>query len=80
MKYYWECLREHIGIVGNDFENLLGTHWEPKKGGKKIPSFPPLRTQKKKKLSTPEPSYWLYEISISKTVRHHFQPGLIPSV
>ncbi len=24
-----------------------------------------------------EPSHWLHEISISKTVRHHFWPGLI---
>jgi hypothetical protein len=23
-----------------------------------------------------EPSHWLHEISISKTVRHHFWPGL----
>jgi hypothetical protein len=26
----------------------------------------------------PEPSHWLHEISISKIVCHHFQPGLIP--
>jgi hypothetical protein len=25
-----------------------------------------------------EPSHWLHEISISKTVHHHFWPGLIP--
>jgi len=25
-----------------------------------------------------EPSHWLHEISISKTVRHHIWPGLIP--
>jgi hypothetical protein len=25
-----------------------------------------------------EPSHWLHEISISKTVCHHFWPGLIP--
>jgi len=24
-----------------------------------------------------EPSHWLHEISISKTVGHHFWPGLI---
>jgi len=25
-----------------------------------------------------EPSHWLHEISISKTIRHHFLPGRIP--
>jgi hypothetical protein len=25
-----------------------------------------------------EPSHWLHEISIFKTVHHHFWPGLIP--
>jgi hypothetical protein len=24
-----------------------------------------------------EPSHWLHEISISKTVHHHFWPGVI---
>jgi hypothetical protein len=83
MKYYWECLRKHIGIVGNSFENRLGTHWEPGKRGKKSPPFSPfphLKPKRKKKLGTPEHCHWLYEISFSKTVRHHFQPGLIPSL
>jgi hypothetical protein len=25
-----------------------------------------------------EPSHWLHEISLSKTVHHHFSPGLTP--
>jgi hypothetical protein len=27
-----------------------------------------------------EPSHWLHEISISKIIRHHFWPGLIPPI
>jgi hypothetical protein len=27
-----------------------------------------------------EPSHWLHKISISKTIRHHFWPGLIPTL
>jgi hypothetical protein len=61
----------------------MGTHWELEgnKGKmKKIPSPAPQHKRKKiKALSVhAEPSHWLHEISISKTVCHHFWSGLIP--
>ncbi len=68
MRCHWEHLREQIGNLGNilitwweQLENLMGTKWE----------------QKRKETNPPlEPSHWLHEISISKMVCHHFQPGL----
>ncbi len=70
------------------------THWEPNgnlkgtcegqrkkwKNEKIPPPTPPnLKENKIKALWVhSEPSHWLHEISISKTVRHHFWPGLIP--
>ncbi len=81
----WDKKWGTIGnILGNTlwtwwehFQNLirttLGTHWEPKNAP------PPLSPPKPKwrKLSPLEPSHWLHEISISKMVCHHFQPGLL---
>jgi hypothetical protein len=32
----------------------------------------------REKIKDPELSHWLHEISISKTVCYHFQPGLLP--
>jgi hypothetical protein len=67
-------------------EHLWGTNWEHDGntlGTWKKPS-PPNPTQNlKEKISRhfwvhAEPFHWLHEISISKTVCHHFWPGLIP--
>jgi len=61
----------------------MGTHWElegNKQKMKKIPPSPPTNIKEKKinALSVhAEPSHWLHEISFSKTVHHHFWPGLI---
>jgi hypothetical protein len=41
-------------------------------------SFLKIRNRNHSKLPISKPSHWLHEISISKTVCHHFQPGLIP--
>jgi hypothetical protein len=84
---------EKPGAIGNTFgehignlENLMGTHWEhvENKGKmKKILLPPPPHTQNLKEKNNKalwlhaEPSHWLHEISISKTVHHHFWPGLI---
>jgi hypothetical protein len=59
----------------------LGEHVGNK--GKNKKSFPPpkpknLKENKAKPLGVhAEPSHWLHEISISKTVCHHFWPGII---
>jgi hypothetical protein len=69
---HWHPIK-HIG-------NLMGTCWEQRKNEKNPPppQFP-LKEKKSRALWVhPEPSHWLHEISISKTVRHHFWPGLIP--
>jgi len=58
---------------GNVLGNTLGTL----NNKKSPPTFPPLLKPKRKKLSPPEPSHWLQEISISKIVCHYFQPRLI---
>jgi hypothetical protein len=61
----------------------MGIHWEleENKGKmKKNASLPSLQHKRKKikALSVhAEPSHWLHEISISKTIRHHFWSGLI---
>jgi hypothetical protein len=48
---------------------------------KKSPPLPPSSQKGKKKLDRSwvhaEPSHWLHEISLSKTVHHHFAPWLI---
>jgi hypothetical protein len=65
----------------------MGTHWELEKEydgnkGKMTKKSCPhqkLKREKKRHFELhAEPSDWLHEISISKTVRHHFWPGLIP--
>ncbi len=40
-------------------------------------SFLKIRNGNHNKLPISKPSHWLHEISISKIVCHHFQPGLI---
>jgi hypothetical protein len=62
----WGTFWEQLG-------NIMKTHWEQKR---KTPSPKP----KRKKLSMFEHSHWLHEISISKTICHHLQPCLIPSL
>jgi hypothetical protein len=63
-------LGEHIGNVGN----IEGTK---KKMIKTL--LPPALTQnlKEKKSRHLLPLHWLHEISLSKTVSHHFSPGLM---
>jgi hypothetical protein len=73
---HWE-LREHT-------ENLMRTwckHVGNKGKMKKILSPSPTKLKRKiiKALRVhAEASHWLHEISIPKTVYHHFWPGLIP--
>jgi hypothetical protein len=63
---HWEP-KEHIG-------NLMGTHWELEGNKGKMK-----KRKRIKALSVhAEPSHWLHEISISKTVCHHFWSGLVP--
>jgi len=59
---------------------MLGTYWEP--GRKTKNNFPPHPTHKRKRQPHVhvERSHWLYEISLSKTVGHHFWPGLMAGV
>jgi hypothetical protein len=74
------------------WEHLWGTNWEPignlegehvgNKGKKKKNPPSPTQNLKEKKskhfecmLGLP---HWLHEIFISKTIGHHFWPGLIP--
>ncbi len=80
VKCYWEHPWEtHWELI----ENLKGTYWEQRKNEKKSSSpRPQIQNLKGKKIKAlqghAEPSHWLHEISISKTVHHHFRPGLIP--
>jgi hypothetical protein len=66
---------EHIW---EQFENLMGTHWEQ---GKKTTNPSPPAPSKNRKLDHSwvhsEPSHWLHEISFSKTVHRHDLPMLI---
>jgi hypothetical protein len=56
----------------------LGTHCEPREpDGNPLPPLKVKRAKKKGTVSAAEPSNWLHEISISKTVCHHFCPGLM---
>jgi hypothetical protein len=71
------CCWERLGGT------TVGTHWEldgNKRNKTKKSLFPP-PLPKRKKLDRSwvhvEPSHWLHEISISKTVGHHFWPGLM---
>jgi len=68
---YWQLDEHFWNLMGTSLE-LEATECTP------APLLPsPKRTQKSK-LSTLQPSYWLHEISTSKTVCHHFQPALVP--
>jgi len=82
--YYWEHLGERIW---KQFRNwmeprgkIIKPHGNTLRTKEKNPS-PPCRLSKRKKLDCSwvyaEPSCWLHDISLSKTVRHHFSPGLI---
>jgi len=66
--------------LGKAFGNTLRTWEHIGNKGKKIKNSPS-PSLKRKKLDRSwvhaEPSHWLYEISISKTVGHHFWPGLM---
>jgi hypothetical protein len=76
-------LGEHIGNPGNILRtcrehrrNMLGTKEKWKKS-----SLPPSPKNLKEKKSRhlefmQQPTHWLHEISIFKTVHHHFWPGL----
>jgi hypothetical protein len=69
----------------------LGTSWEHdgntlgrREKNKKSLSPPPVpipqyvHKKKTRLFVSAEPFHWLHEISLSKTVRHHLSPGLIP--
>jgi hypothetical protein len=59
----------------------MQTCWEPGEN-EKNPQLPPFQNLKEKKSMHfevhAEACHWLHEISISKTVSHHFWPGLMP--
>jgi hypothetical protein len=77
-------------LLRTSWETYLGTWWEHdgntlgRREKNKIPlsphlSPPPYVHKKKTGLFvSAEPSHWLHEISLSKTVHHHRSPGLIP--
>jgi hypothetical protein len=78
-------LGKTYGIKGRSYwEHPWGTHWElegnkGKMKKKPSPTHPKLKRKNIKALRVhAEPSHWLHEIFISKTVCHHFWPGLIP--
>jgi hypothetical protein len=60
--------KEHIGNKGNMKKSSLPPPPNPKLK----------RTKKQGTLSACCAFHWLHEISIFKTVCHHFWPGLIP--
>jgi hypothetical protein len=69
-------MEQKCGSTGNILRNALGTLWEQKTTKK------PLSPRPKRKQIGPlsiyvEPSPWLHQIFISKTVCHHFSPGLL---
>jgi len=75
MGCYWEHvenLRNVLGTRHEHLENLMGTYWE--QGNKSAPTHPFQKPKMKK--SSREHSDCLHEISVSKTISHHFQPGL----
>jgi len=61
----------------------MGTPWEHDENmvrtDPKNPPLPQKKTQKKENTPT-RPSHYLHEISFSRTVSHHFKPGLIPQL
>jgi hypothetical protein len=80
--YTWNLNHDQIvwdkiwGVFENIIRSTLGTWWEQPKNKKT--HHPGPQTFKEKNLSSFEPSHWLHEISIFKTICHQFQPGLIP--
>jgi hypothetical protein len=80
------CYGEHLGGMHWELEehirNLMGTHWEPRKNGKKSFQHPPPQYLKGHKARHLEcmlrPSHWLHEICLFKRVHHLFWPRLIP--
>jgi hypothetical protein len=74
-----------LGTWWEPIGNLKGTGWEQMKKIKILPSPPPSnpklqRKQIKALWVHAEPSHWLHEISIPKTVGHHIWAGLIPLI
>jgi hypothetical protein len=72
LRCYWGHLWEPHG-------NMMGTHWEQGKKNPKI-SLPPPHL-KRKKLDPSwlhaEPSHWVHETSMSRSVCHRFWPTLM---
>jgi len=69
--------REHVGNKGKWKKKIPPTNPTP------IPLSPPKKLKRKQIKALwvhVEPSHWLHEISISKTVHHHFSPGLITPI
>jgi hypothetical protein len=80
MRCYWEQpWGTHWEPHGNLNGNMLGTKAKWKKSSPPPPApSPNLKRKENNALWVhAEPSHWLHEISISKTVCHHFWPGLI---
>jgi hypothetical protein len=71
------CYWEHLW--GTHWELERGTCWEQRKKEKKNPPSP-TQNSKEKKIKALRvhtgPSHWLHENVISKTVGHHFWPGI----
>jgi hypothetical protein len=61
------------GTSGEHDDKMLETHWDQ---GTKTKNNSPPHSQKEKTVHA-EPSHRLHEISISKTLCHHFWPGLM---
>jgi hypothetical protein len=86
--------RSFSGVISQCCASIQGAIWEPdgnplgtwrehignKRKMKKIPPAPHLpKLQREKHFRVhAEPSHWLHEIFISKTVCHHFWPGWYP--
>ncbi len=70
---YWGTLWEHDG-------NTLGRREKKLKIPLSLtcPHSPYVHKKKTGLFLSAEPSHWLHEISLFKTVRHHLSPGLIP--
>jgi hypothetical protein len=72
---YGNILGNAFGNLGTlwEFENSLRTWWEHIGKKEKIPVFPPPPSRS---WVHAEPSHWLHETFISKTVHPHFLPRL----
>jgi hypothetical protein len=63
---------EHLGTWWEQSWTTLGTEND------REPPPTPKNQKPEEKTKSPQPSHWVHEMSISKTVCHHFQPGLVP--